>query len=124
MAKVAQKLVGLTQRLGTSMVVQGPKITSDAVQYSKPRLSKFWYYAKVELAPPYPSEFPQIMKSAQDIVKSATTGKWAQLTVKEAWLNTLVCMEVAFWFFVGEQIGRKSIVGYKVNSDFEPLGYI
>ncbi|XP_033119747.1 ATP synthase subunit g, mitochondrial-like [Anneissia japonica] len=124
MAKAAQKLAGLGQRLGSSLMVQGPKVASDAFAYSKPRLTKFWYYAKVELAPPFPNEFPQVMKGVQDVVKSATTGKWAQLTVKEAWVNTLVCVEVAFWFFVGEQIGRKSIVGYDIKGDFKPLGYI
>merc|ERR1719184_698039 len=32
------------------------------------------------------------------------------VTVKEAWLNTLITAEIAFWFFVGECIGKGSIV--------------
>ncbi|XP_071500359.1 ATP synthase subunit g, mitochondrial-like [Diadema antillarum] len=124
MARAAQKLVGVGQRLGTSLATQGPKLASEAVEYSKPRLAKFLYYAKVELVPPTPGEFPAVQKGVMDIIKAARTGKWAQLTVKEAWLNTLVCAEVAFWFFVGEQIGRRSVIGYNVKSDYEPHGYI
>jgi len=37
-----------------------------------------------------------------------------QVTVAEAWLNTLVTIEVITWFFVGEVIGRRHLVGYKV----------
>ena len=44
--------------------------------------------------------------------------------MQEAWVNTLVCAEIAFWFFVGEQIGRRSIVGYNVESDYEHPSYI
>lgn len=36
------------------------------------------------------------------------------VTLQEAWLNTLITAEIAFWFFVGECIGKGSIVGYKV----------
>jgi len=124
MARAAQKVVGLGTKLGASLATQGPKVAAQAAEYSKPRLAKFWYYAKVELVPPTPGEFPAIQKGIADIIKSAQTGKFANLTVKEAWLNTLVCAEVAFWFFIGEQIGRRSVIGYNVKSDYEPHGYI
>ncbi|XP_033641518.1 ATP synthase subunit g, mitochondrial-like [Asterias rubens] len=124
MAKALQKMVGMGQRLGTTVVTQGPKVAGDAMQWSKPRLSKFWYYARVELTPPSPADIPAIQKGFSNIVASARTGKWKQLTTKEAWLNTLVCVEVAFWFFIGEQIGRRSIIGYNVKSDFEEPVYI
>lgn len=35
-------------------------------------------------------------------------------TTKEAVQNSLVGLEIACWFFVGEMIGRRSIIGYKV----------
>lgn len=46
------------------------------------------------------------------------------LSFQEAWVNTLVCAEIAFWFFIGEQIGRRSFIGYNIKSDYEPAGYI
>nr|XP_002736779.1 PREDICTED: ATP synthase subunit g, mitochondrial-like [Saccoglossus kowalevskii] len=92
----------------------------NVANWSKPRLSKFWYYAKVELIPPTPAEFPKISKGISDIVASAKTGKWKQLTVREAWLNTLVAVEVCFWFFIGEQIGRRSLIGYNIDLAVEP----
>ncbi|XP_038062716.1 ATP synthase subunit g, mitochondrial-like [Patiria miniata] len=124
MAKAVQKIVGLGQRLGTSVVTQGPKVAGNAVQWTRPRLSKFWYYARVELVPPMPSEIPAIQKGFGEVVASARSGKWMNMTTREAFRNTLVCMEVAFWFFVGEQIGRRSIIGYNVKSDHPEPKYI
>ncbi|XP_077867068.1 ATP synthase F(0) complex subunit g, mitochondrial-like [Saccoglossus kowalevskii] len=113
--------VGKMASAGTRAVtVSGPKLALNVANWSKPRLSKFWYYAKVELIPPTPAEFPKISKGISDIVASAKTGKWKQLTVREAWLNTLVAVEVCFWFFIGEQIGRRSLIGYNIDLAVEP----
>ncbi|XP_072049750.1 ATP synthase subunit g, mitochondrial-like [Amphiura filiformis] len=124
MARAAQKLVGLGQRSVNWAVSAGPKLAGDAVVWSKPKLSKFWYYARVELVPPSPAEFPAVQQGVQNLLKSAKQGKYMQVTVKEAWVNTLVCAEIAFWFFIGEQIGRRSIVGYNVESDHPAPSYI
>nr|CAI5840621.1 unnamed protein product [Callosobruchus analis] len=51
---------------------------------------------------------------SQILISSAKNGSWKNLTVKEAWLNTLVGIEVWCWFYVGECIGKRHIVGYKV----------
>ncbi len=45
-------------------------------------MSRFWYFARIELRPPMPNEFGQVQQGIQQIVKSATTGGWRQLTVK------------------------------------------
>jgi len=45
-------------------------------------LSRFWYFARVELRPPMPNEFAQVQQGLQQIVKSASTGTWRHLTVK------------------------------------------
>ena len=42
------------------------------------------------------------------------TGKFLDVTVKEAAANTLVVAEIAFWFYVGEIVGRRSLIGYNV----------
>ncbi len=51
-------------------------------RYGQSKLSRFWYFARVELRPPMPSEFGQVQQGIQQIVKSASTGGWRQLTVK------------------------------------------
>ncbi|CAG2172202.1 unnamed protein product [Oppiella nova] len=84
------------------------------VERSKPKLRTFVRYARVELTPPNPTEIPQIIGSFTSLVRSARTGGWRQLTVREAWLNTLVTVEVLCWFFVGECIGRRHLIGYDV----------
>lgn len=84
------------------------------VAAAKPKLAVFLKYAKVELTPPTPGEIPQIKTELGSLVKSIKGGKWKELTVKEAWLNTLIGVEVLMWFYVGECIGKRNIIGYKV----------
>lgn len=48
------------------------------------------------------------------IIRGATSGAWKQTPVREAWLNTLVTIEVLCWFYVGECIGKRNIIGYNV----------
>lgn len=52
------------------------------VDLAKPRLQVFWKYAKVELRPPSPAEFPQISQGFNNIVTAAKSGAWKKLTVR------------------------------------------
>merc|ERR1711994_406189 len=42
-------------------------------------------------------------------------GKWKTVSVKEATVNACVAAEVMCWFFIGEIIGKGTIVGYQVH---------
>ena len=89
-------------------------LPADLVNAAKPRLATFVKYARVELTPPSPADVPAIQQGLANLVKSAKTGAWKNLTVKEATVNALVGAEVVFWFFIGECIGKGSLVGYQV----------
>ena len=97
-----------------NFVEKTPGLVSTAVTYSKPRLATFWQYAKVELVPPTSAELPAAIQSAIKIIQSAKTGSFKHLTVKEAVLNGVVATEGWMWFYVGEIIGKRGIVGYDV----------
>uniref|UniRef100_A0A2K5XH05 ATP synthase F(0) complex subunit g, mitochondrial n=1 Tax=Mandrillus leucophaeus TaxID=9568 RepID=A0A2K5XH05_MANLE len=97
-----------------NLVEKTSALVNAAVTYSKPRLATFWYCAKVELVPPTPAEIPRAIQSLKKIVNSAQTGSFKQLTVKEAVLNGVVATEVLMWFYVGEIIGKRGIIGYDV----------
>jgi F-type H+-transporting ATPase subunit g len=94
-----------------------------------------WKYAKAELRPPTPAEIPKAIVSITGLIGAFGRGSWRRLTVKvrtdasrqkdfflllifvfnsqEAWLNTLVAAEISFWFFVGEVVGRRHLLGYQ-----------
>jgi F-type H+-transporting ATPase subunit g len=81
---------------------------------AKPKFATFMRYAAIELTPPSPGDLPAIKNGIVKLVSGARTGAWKNLTVRDAWLNSLVAMEVCFWFYVGEVIGKRHLVGYKV----------
>ncbi|XP_061041589.1 ATP synthase subunit g, mitochondrial-like [Eubalaena glacialis] len=97
-----------------NLAEKAPALLSAAVTYSKPRLATFWHYAEVELVPPTPAEIPTAIQSLKKIINSAQTGSFKQLTVKEALVNGLVATEVWMWFYVGEIIGKRGIIGFNV----------
>uniref|UniRef100_A0A224Y309 ATP synthase subunit g n=1 Tax=Panstrongylus lignarius TaxID=156445 RepID=A0A224Y309_9HEMI len=90
-------------------------VLKKVIETVKPNLATFVKYAKVELVPPSPGEISGISNGIKNIITSAKTGKWKQLTVREAWLNLLVATEVTCWFYIGECIGKWNLIGYKIN---------
>ncbi|XP_067010080.1 ATP synthase subunit g, mitochondrial [Anabrus simplex] len=97
-----------------ALSVKGPMMAKNMMEAAKPRLETFVKYAKVELVPPTPGDIPAIRSGIGKLLSGARTGRWKNVTVKEAWLNTLVTVEVLCWFFVGECIGKRHLVGYNV----------
>ena len=88
---------------------------SGLAKAAQPHLNTFWGHARVELGPPGPSQWPQIKEGFRNIYNSGASGKFLDMTVAEATRNTLVAVEVACWFYIGEIIGRRSLVGYNVE---------
>ena len=48
------------------------------------------------------------------IKENMLQGKFLDNSVKETAAKGLVAAEICFWFFVGEIIGRGSLIGYNV----------
>ena len=92
-------------------LAQPPKFIAE---FAKPRFATFVKYGKVKLMPPSPAKIPKAFGQASKLVQSAITFRWTKLTTREAWVHTLVATEVICWFFIGECIGKGSLVAYKV----------
>jgi len=103
-------MAGAVQRLAAKV----PQLIKGTQQATLPRLKTFWKYAKVEMRPPAPSELGQVVQGFSNLVNAAKTQKFRYVTVKEAAINTLVTAEVIFWFYIGECIGKGSLVGYQI----------
>lgn len=69
-------------------------------------------YARVELAPPGPSEFGAVASEANALLAAARNGNYRNVSVKQALINTAIGVEILCWFFVGEVIGKGSLIGY------------
>ncbi|GAB1606099.1 ATP synthase subunit g, mitochondrial-like [Argonauta hians] len=106
MAKVVAKLGGL--------VSKAPGL----VKKAQPGLQTFVRYARVELTPPSFSDMPKVSQGFANLTTGLKTGKWKNLTVKEGFLNSLVAVEIMCWFFIGEIIGKGSLVGYNIPGAF------
>ncbi|XP_055331522.1 ATP synthase subunit g, mitochondrial-like [Paramacrobiotus metropolitanus] len=89
----------------------GPALQT-AMTNARPGLNTAWKYARSELRPPTPGEIPQGIAGISGVIAGVGRRSWRKLTVKEAWLNTLVGIEIACWFFVGEVIARRNLIGY------------
>jgi F-type H+-transporting ATPase subunit g len=90
------------------------KAPANFLRFSQPRLASFRKYAMVELTPPMPNELGQVVKSSAKLLQSTLTFKWATTSVGEAAVNAVIVAEVACWFFIGECIGKGSLIGYQV----------
>ena len=80
---------------------------------AKPKAQNFVKNASVEMAPPSPGEFMgrlNILKN--DLLSGKSVARASELTVNEMAAKGLVVAEVALIFYLGEMIGRKSIIGY------------
>jgi len=82
---------------------------------AKPRLALFKEYAKAELAPPLtPAELKGCAKAFGHLGQSIVKGRFLLNTTASAATNLLVGVEIVCWFFFGEILGRRSIIGYNV----------
>lgn len=84
------------------------------LRFTQPRLATFVQYAKVELTPPSPGELGAVVKGSFGLIGDTLSMKWATCTVGQAAVNAVVVTEIACWFFIGECIGKGSLVGYQV----------
>ena len=82
--------------------------------WGRPHVVTFIGHARRELIPPSPSQWPEIKAGANKALSTLKSGQWMQKTTREGFQNVLVGLEIGCWFIVGEIIGRRSIVGYKV----------
>ncbi|EDW13033.1 ATP synthase subunit g, mitochondrial [Drosophila mojavensis] len=94
------------------LVAKTKALITTAKAQARPMFDEFMRYAKVELAPPTPADFKELRGAAEKAKKAK--GGLGKKTVSEVWLGALVSFEVISWFFMGEVIGRRHFVGYKV----------
>jgi len=71
-----------------------------------------------ELAPPTLKDWPAIKSDFNKFSRIFDSGEFKKYTVKEALIYGAVMLEIVFWFFVGEMIGRWHVPGYLVSAEY------
>lgn len=100
MATLAQKATKIASLKEKAIVFANSESTKKAIQA-----------ALIELRPPTPAEIPTALR---DGFRLFTKRNWRDVTVREAFLNTLVTIEVICWFAVGECLAKGNLIGYQV----------
>lgn len=98
-----------------SGAVKKVSLISSFIATAKPNLQTFVKYAKVELTPPKLSDLPEVKNEISKMIQTARTGRWKSITVKDATLKSLIFLEVYMWFYVGECIGKRHLIGYDIK---------
>ncbi|XP_024883962.1 ATP synthase subunit g, mitochondrial [Temnothorax curvispinosus] len=104
----------LNRQTMARLVAKSTELVKLGINQAKPVLQAWGQYAKVELMPPTLKDIPAIRSGFSRLIHAARTGRYRDVTVREGIINTLVAAEIYCWFFVGECIGKRHIVGYNV----------
>lgn len=67
-----------------------------------------------KLGPPTPAELGPAQAGIGNFISSFQTGAWRKVTIGQAGELLARGVEIAGFFYVGEMIGRGSLIGYKV----------
>ncbi|VDL90589.1 unnamed protein product [Schistocephalus solidus] len=90
-----------------------PRLYRFSAEKVKPATTKFIQYARVEMLPPNKNEITLAVNEGKSLVAYLKSGAILQRKIKDVALDSVVAIEVLMWFFVGEIIGRRSLIGYK-----------
>jgi len=101
-------MAALIKTLSTQLPKYAMTTKTAVVKFSKTQLAK-------DLAPPTPADLPAVIASVKNGVSMLPRYKeLLNVPTKVALVNAAVCTEILCWFFAGEIIGRRSIIGYKL----------
>ena len=90
-----------------------PDAVAKLTRVTKPKVQNFVKNASVEMAPPSPGEFMnKVNVLKNDLLSGRSAARASDLTVNQMAAKGLVVAEVALIFYLGEMIGRQSIIGY------------
>eukprot|EP00049_Salpingoeca_infusionum_P018081 m.355679 g.355679 ORF g.355679 m.355679 type:complete len:115 (+) comp17305_c0_seq1:283-627(+) len=87
---------------------------NDMWMIGKPVLRQAGGLALRELGPPGPGALSSVKADVSKMLKSAQGLKFLNVTVEQAVNKSVLAVEVACWFYIGEMLGRGSIIGYNV----------
>jgi len=97
-------------------------IANSIMLRARPTFEKHLKYSKIELAPPNPAQIKEFFTTIGKSLETMSVSKFKDLTVREAFTRFLIGLEISCWFFIGECIGKGSIIGYQTAPMSHVLG--
>merc|ERR1712080_717598 len=77
----------------------------------KPRFDRWLNLARVEMAPPSIGEVAGAIRKLKDVDVAKMRGRIADTTFNDIGARGLLLVEISLLFYIGEVIGRRSLVG-------------
>merc|ERR1712168_1224751 len=110
---IATQISALSPAFLVRIGSRGYNAVAKIARVTRPKVQNFAKNASVEMAPPSPGEFMgELNVLKNDILSGKSAARTSNMTVNEVTAKGLVLVEVALIFYLGEMLGRKSIIGY------------
>merc|ERR1712218_67705 len=93
-----------------------------ALNYAKPHIARHLKFAKTELTPPGPGELAAGLGGILANGSKLASMSFMKNTVQQNVVSLMVGAEIACWFFLGECLGKGSVIGYDTRKK-EPLAF-
>eukprot|EP00039_Didymoeca_costata_P018463 m.333548 g.333548 ORF g.333548 m.333548 type:complete len:113 (+) comp17170_c0_seq1:34-372(+) len=111
---MAARMIGAARGLVENAIKTGTETLTKTTAFARsPRVQQTITLIRTELGPPKSTDMPAI-KQGLNGFKAELQG-FTNNTVKEAVIKIGVAFEVCCWFYIGEIIGRRSLIGYKFD---------
>ena len=89
------------------------------IVHVKPLIYRIYDLAKYELGPPRLRDIPEARQKSLEGFKRLIGFEWSRQPLRVVLSNVFVGLDVLFWFYAGEILGKGSVIGYRIPGAYK-----